>query len=388
MLGMSCVHSLGYCLACVFGGISLSREAPTLLSTSYFRQLLQGDFKGFPSQLCSNQLLALSQGLLPDQHARNASTWRQPEGILTSSGPPMLSPQRTCGPMLSSSCLSPHPVSWSWRIRTLLQCWDVGRKQKQHIHVPLGLCEALVRSVSLRWCVLMCFYGRGWLCFGMTINHSLRSTAKCHLPLSVPLMVGRDFSQNKVRIGWLIEGSAKMSAAVYFYTQWSLNHFARMDLTWQSRHSMDKHMALQTWTQSCDVCFNVKATGQPWKTPQRFSFQLILHHKWCSYWTKGTCAALTHWHWFLLYWASLPACMPSGCSILLRSLPEKDKTYPGEGLHMSRSRNRSWCQLMELRDLGLLVSAGDPLLSGRPETELEMREDSERKNPKPARLEP
>lgn len=31
---------------------------------------------------------------------------------------------------------------------------------------------------------MMCFYGRGWLCSGMTINPSLWSTAKCHLLLS------------------------------------------------------------------------------------------------------------------------------------------------------------------------------------------------------------
>lgn len=63
----------------------------------------------------------------------------------------------------------------------------------------------------------------------MAINHGLQSTAKRHLLLSASLVVGRDYSQNKVQTGWLIEGSAEVRAAVYFHTQWTLVHFIRMD---------------------------------------------------------------------------------------------------------------------------------------------------------------
>ncbi|KAI4831081.1 hypothetical protein KUCAC02_002682 [Chaenocephalus aceratus] len=46
---------------------------------------------------------------------------------------------------------------------------------------------------------MMCFYSAVLLCFGMAINHGLQSTAKRHLLLSASLVVGRDYSQNKVQ---------------------------------------------------------------------------------------------------------------------------------------------------------------------------------------------
>lgn len=48
---------------------------------------------------------------------------------------------------------------------------------------------------------MMCFYNTVLPCFGMAINHGLQSTAKRHLLLSASLVVGRDYSQNKVRTG-------------------------------------------------------------------------------------------------------------------------------------------------------------------------------------------
>ncbi|KAJ4947800.1 hypothetical protein JOQ06_009832, partial [Pogonophryne albipinna] len=48
---------------------------------------------------------------------------------------------------------------------------------------------------------MMCFYSAVLLCFGMAINHGLQSTAKRHLLLSASLVVGRDYSQNKVQTG-------------------------------------------------------------------------------------------------------------------------------------------------------------------------------------------
>lgn len=75
----------------------------------------------------------------------------------------------------------------------------------------------------------MCFYSTVWPCFGMAINHGLQRTAKRHLLLSAPLVVGRDYSQNKVRKGWLIERSAGVRAAIFFHTRHTLVHFSRRD---------------------------------------------------------------------------------------------------------------------------------------------------------------
>lgn len=40
---------------------------------SHFCQLLQGDFKGFPSQLYYNRVLGLPQGLLQERRSQNSS---------------------------------------------------------------------------------------------------------------------------------------------------------------------------------------------------------------------------------------------------------------------------------------------------------------------------
>lgn len=89
-----------------------------------------------------------------------------------------------------------------------------------------GLCE----PKQVCGAEMMCFYTAVFsLCFGTAIKHGLQSTAKRHLLLSASLVVGWDYSQNKVQTGWLIEGSAEVRAAVYFHTQPTLAHFIRMD---------------------------------------------------------------------------------------------------------------------------------------------------------------
>lgn len=93
------------------------------------------------------------------------------------------------------------------------------------MHLSACAEQAHVRCVTLRWCV---FFTAESDC-ASAINHGFRSTAKCHLLLSAPLVVGRDYSQNKVQTGWLIEGSAKVRAAVYFHTRRTLIHFTPVD---------------------------------------------------------------------------------------------------------------------------------------------------------------
>lgn len=81
----------------------------------------------------------------------------------------------------------------------------------------IALCE-VYNSRQVLSSEMMCFYSVVLLRFGIAINHCLQSTAKRHLLLSASLVVGQDYSQNKVWTGWLIEGSAEVHAAVYFHT--------------------------------------------------------------------------------------------------------------------------------------------------------------------------
>lgn len=132
-------------------------------------------------------------------------------------------------------------MTWIEALLTDLLCRPLIAKLKaRSLRRSSGLCEmAMCEVCNCRQVLsaeMMCFYSAVLLCFGMAINHGLQSTAKRHLLLSASLVVGRDYSQNKVQTGWLIEGSAEVRAAVYFHTRRTLVHFIRMDFYGWSCH--------------------------------------------------------------------------------------------------------------------------------------------------------
>lgn len=278
----------------------------------------------------------------------------------------MLAPQQINGPTLSSSSTSDSSpcllVIKVQNLSAMLGCWQ----NTETAHT----CSS--RPVLNRRCVnsgMMSFYDRGWLCSGMTINHGLRSTAKCHLLLSAPLVVGRDYSQNQVQTGWLIEGSAKVWTAVYFLHPVNTHSF----------YSRGFELTISIYITTAHGATNLDS--ELWclseLSPKRnskdvnFSWYYIINNDILHGYKGPVPLWLTH----IDYCCLGPPCWPT-CHQVARSCTAV----------WLRKRNISWGRIRHVKELKPELMSADGLdfvclqeLSSRTETEGEMIEDSEGK---------
>lgn len=170
----------------LFGECSLSRgcrpqqEGTDTPLPRHFHLQLWGDFSGLPKSAVIQSGPCLRQDLLMDGHVQKRPPQAgHPGGMLS------------CCP----SRLTEDPGS------TGSSCPSVIKAHERDGGRPDMLLPARTGTREPCNSEMMRFYGRVWLCSATTINHGLRSTAKCHLLLSAPLVVARDFSQNKVQTG-------------------------------------------------------------------------------------------------------------------------------------------------------------------------------------------